>query len=99
MKKQKIKGYTNNPEAVTKGDVYNTTSIDICPAIRYRNCVKTGICGRLEPISLWDKASFVGKEHSRNITKADEAKITRKLKAAVKRCKPVTVVLTVDVEP
>lgn len=97
MKDLKIKGYANvSVKVVYKGDELNPTRLYICPATRYKKCRRRKICAAVEPTCTWDKLDFVGKKYHAKLTQADRAKIKQKLGAAVRKCKPVTVTLTVE---
>ena len=101
MKNLKLKGYTNNTRrALHKGNDSCPIQLSFCSASRYKKCCSEKICGKLEPSCVFEMFQFIGKKHrpfARNIlTMTEEAKIKKKLAAAVKRCRPVTVTLTVD---
>lgn len=99
MKNLKLRGYTNDTaKALCKGI---DNCLRFCPASRYKRCCKEKICGRLDPTCVYDQFCFIGKKYKLGavnnvVTATDETKIKKKLAAAVKRCRPVTVTLTVD---
>lgn len=102
MKNLKFTGYTNDTaKALCKGNDINPHLLCFCPASRYKKCCRDKICDKLEPTCTYDKFRFIGKKYRSGsaynvITKADEAKIKKKLRAAMKECRPVTVTLTVE---
>lgn len=98
MKKLRFKGYTNaGAKALFRGI---DNCLRFCPTSRYKKCCKEKICEKDKPTCVYDQFCFLGKKYrlgaaSNVVTEADEVKIKKKLAAAVKRCRPVTVTLTV----
>ena len=101
MEKRTISGYTNNlVRLIRAGDERNPTQIFVCPSWRHKRCVEEEVCDAQEPTCECDQFAYIDKKYrpmgTNTVTKADEAKIKRMLRAALKKCKPVTVTLTIE---
>jgi hypothetical protein len=100
MKKLERKGYTNGvKETVLDGDDFNRTSVQFCTVMRYKKCVMKNACSELEPRCMWDEFKLAGEmsESTKGfVSKQGKELIKKRLSAAVKQCKPVTVVVSYD---
>ena len=72
----------------------NRDEVCFCSNMMHAYCEKNKICQLIKPDCTWRELTFVGKKFSQNLTSADRAKIRRELRATLKRCREVTVIVT-----